>query len=119
MKNVITKLISVFGVFALSACMIGEGVEVGQYQGRVLYQSICEVEQSTIGTRNMLNGEIFHEYGNCITEAENRCGDANYEIIDVISSEPRTVRIQYPVAGMVQTIFQTYKDHTMSFVCTA
>ncbi|OUD08629.1 hypothetical protein BVC71_11870 [Marivivens niveibacter] len=119
MKNIISKLTPIAGILTLSACMVGEGVEIGQYQGSALYQSSCQVEQSTIGTRNVLNGELFHEYGNCIAEAENRCGAEQYEIVRVTSTEPYTVRHQYPVAGMVQSVMYTYKDHEMTFICTA
>ncbi len=117
--NMIVKTGAVAALVALTGCMTGEGVEVGQHQGRVLYQAECQVEQSTIGTRNILNGETFHEYGTCVTEAENRSGEGNYDIIEAASSQPYSVRSQYPVGGMIQTLVQTYKTHTAAFACKA
>lgn len=117
--NIIAKTGAVAAMLALTGCMNGEGVEIGQHKGSALYQTSCQVEQSTIGTRNFLNGETFHEYGTCITEAENRCGEANFDIVEVTSSEPYTVRSQYPAAGVIHTLLQTFKDHSMTFVCKA
>lgn len=119
MKLLISKAAPLGAILTLTACMNGEGVEIGQYQGNVLYQTSCQVEQSTIGTRNFVNGKTFHEYGTCLVEAENRCGEANYDIVEVTTSEPYTARSQYPVAGIMHTLLYTYKDHDMTFVCKA